>query len=800
MGEIIKPVLNKTIILVMLFFCSVYAQVESADVVILGNSLNNSISDNNSREVAEFYGIRVKNVQMKEVLPEDELKNPDGSWIESLVLNTRTLYQMSQESVLRLRSLMDSCGINILLNSTYELADAKKLANLNLLSSNSIRKVEQISYYKEISVGAVPGYPELSGLKITLQGGGGVFSIGTDESGIPILKVNSDDSGSICWLARRGKGYLLINGLVQNLEFSKYKLDVIQNNFNFPRFFPIALFMKLTNGEKCWHSNHIYANFTIDDPNFVNPYGELDYFKLLDEMNRHDFHTTIAYIPRLYNSPQDRAVIELFKKYPERYSIVQHGNNHDGYEFICYTKEQLDSLNRSHGNAWLNEKYRPVAEHEKNVVEGKTKLKELESITGIKAGNVMVFPQGISMTPTFEILKKYNFLASFNGQYVPYYLLPGDSSREFHENFGEFITDFGNFPIGNRISADLLSNESMSKVLMRVFLDMPLLFYSHADYFRNGIDRFSYIADFLKSMDRKVEWKSLDDIASRLCYEKSEDDGTLTVKFFQNKLYYTNETKNAEIIHFRKDEVQNVPIVSLTVDGSSYPYRIENGVMSFDIFIPVGTSRTIQVEYSSGDKDFSINDMDVYQLSELAKLHVNVHNKGKDGGPCPVKFSVVDKKEVYSQIKVTDWIYPDSTVAVEFELPRHISNDSEVQVLLDPYDIIYEDDKSNNKVNIGISSLNDKNPESISDYELLQNFPNPFNAETKIRYTLKNDTHVRISVFNSLGEEIKCLTNRMESRGRHEILFNANDMPSGIYFYRFKTSEKLINRKMILVK
>lgn len=73
-------------------------------------------------------------------------------------------------------------------------------------------------------------------------------------------------------------------------------------------------------------------------------------------------------------------------------------------------------------------------------------------------------------------------------------------------------------------------------------------------------------------------------------------------------------------------------------------------------------------------------------------------------------------------------------------------------------------------------------------YELMQNYPNPFNPNTTIRYGLPKESSVKVSVYNSIGELIGVLDNSVQSAGYHEKTFNADNISSGIYFYKIEAS------------
>jgi hypothetical protein len=88
----------------------------------------------------------------------------------------------------------------------------------------------------------------------------------------------------------------------------------------------------------------------------------------------------------------------------------------------------------------------------------------------------------------------------------------------------------------------------------------------------------------------------------------------------------------------------------------------------------------------------------------------------------------------------------------------------------------------------------------VKEYSLEQNYPNPFNPETVIKYSIPNSGRVVIKIFNVLGKEIKTLVNEIKEAGSYEITFNAEDLSSGVYFYKLESGEYLKIRKMILLR
>ena len=87
-----------------------------------------------------------------------------------------------------------------------------------------------------------------------------------------------------------------------------------------------------------------------------------------------------------------------------------------------------------------------------------------------------------------------------------------------------------------------------------------------------------------------------------------------------------------------------------------------------------------------------------------------------------------------------------------------------------------------------------------SSYSLLQNYPNPFNPTTTISYELHQSNDIKLSIYNVTGQKIVDLVNKKQEPGFFQIEFNADHLASGVYFYIIKTGDKMLTKKMILMK
>ena len=86
------------------------------------------------------------------------------------------------------------------------------------------------------------------------------------------------------------------------------------------------------------------------------------------------------------------------------------------------------------------------------------------------------------------------------------------------------------------------------------------------------------------------------------------------------------------------------------------------------------------------------------------------------------------------------------------------------------------------------------------EFCLYQNYPNPFNPSTTIKFGLQSDSKVTLEVFNTIGQKVATLVNEQMSAGYHQVVFNAGNLASGIYFYRLQTNGFVSVKKLLLLK
>jgi len=100
--------------------------------------------------------------------------------------------------------------------------------------------------------------------------------------------------------------------------------------------------------------------------------------------------------------------------------------------------------------------------------------------------------------------------------------------------------------------------------------------------------------------------------------------------------------------------------------------------------------------------------------------------------------------------------------------------------------------------NITIDTEHEKNLPTSA--HVSQNYPNPFNPTTTIQYELPQRSDVQITIYDLLGREVTTLVSGRQDAGYKSVQWNANDVPSGMYFYQIRTGEYVQTRKMVVLK
>lgn len=406
---------------------------------------------------------------------------------------------------------------------------------------------------------------------------------------------------------RVGKMQIYYSSKVESLPPSSDHDDEAQ--YEFSRLAPLLMFLRYAAGASAWHSIGHYANLTVDDAWLREPYGHLQYADLLREMQLHNFHTTVAFIPWNFDRSQP-AVVSLLKQHGDQFSICIHGNNHDHQEFASL-------------------KERPFSIQAANLGQAVARMEKFRALTRLPYDRVMVFPHSVAPTEVLASLKAHNYLATINSRDIPLgATAPSDPTFPLRP----VTLAFGNFPSLRRYSAELPIDKS--ELSVDAFLDNPILFYVHEAYFAQGIDRFDSVADTINQLQPDTSWRSLGEIAEHLYLERSRADGNFDIKAFGSQLHVENIHEKDAVFSVEKEEDFQLPF-DVMVDGQPHPFvRIENRIR-IEVPIRAGASREIAIEYRDGfdphKVDVSRRSLRVSALRYLSDFRDNFVSRSEVG-------------------------------------------------------------------------------------------------------------------------------------------------------------------------
>ena len=572
------------------------------DVLLLYDSANSTSFAINFCKIAEFYGLLCKKVDLRSnLLSNSLLYDPSGSYFRLVGVDAPAILQhpslLEDEEITTLKDAVDGGGVNLLVGKVDGTADTDTTF-LGELTDGAILGVATLksSQHDWIVSGAVPELTrEFTGQIIksaSPKSLGGSALLVNKSSVTPVISTQ-DSAGAtlpvfVRWKKEAGAIYIDSGQSAESLD-RLILSDVYYDPARFSQIIPLMMTIRATMGNEVWHSDRHFANLTIDDPTLLEPFKNLSYINLLREMLVHNYHTTIAYIPANWEETQSE-VVSLFLNYPDMFSLVQKGNNADGYEFYKYQVSSNDE----------NPEYpaRPLPDQEWDIKEGLARMGLLKNRTELPFERIMIFPDGISPAQTLQLLKEQDYLATVNEQDVPL-----GSTRPADWDYGMYpaILNYKSFPLLVRqfLGVDSSANPDIQQSVFDLFLNKPALYYSSADeegVFADGVGGFNSIADRINLLPG-VEWQSLGTILKNLYLEKTNDDGSVDIRMFTRTLILENKTRVEQTYHITKQEDLNAPISSLTVNGQPFSFDLQNNQLALDMKIPAKASVQIQIHY-----------------------------------------------------------------------------------------------------------------------------------------------------------------------------------------------------------
>jgi hypothetical protein len=378
---------------------------------------------------------------------------------------------------------------------------------------------------------------------------------------------------------------------------------------------PYFMYLRAAAGDKAWHLAGQYANLTVDDPWLIEPYGHLSYAGLLAEMDKHDFHTTVAFIPWNFDRSRPDAV-SIIRAHPERFSVCLHGDDHNPAEFALSPPRKELSEKKRQEDAF-------------KVRQALGRMDEFSQLTGIPYDRVWIFPHAIGPEPVFGILKQNGFLATVNAERGPEgSAAPADPLLQFRN----VTLSYANFPsiqrfgTGESLPASFLSIQS--------FLGNPILLYVHQDFFASGIGAFDPYADKINQVNPHTIWTSLGEISRHAYLMKRRDDGQYDVRAYSSDILLSNPDLQTRTFNVEKEESFHSALDSILIDGHSQTFERNRGIVTMAVAIPGRATRHLQIKYEipqNAGVDISKSDLQSSLLRHISDFRDLVLSRSRFG-------------------------------------------------------------------------------------------------------------------------------------------------------------------------
>ena len=192
----------------------------------------------------------------------------------------------------------------------------------------------------------------------------------------------------------------------------------------------------------------------------------------------------------------------------------------------------------------------------------------------------------------------------------------------------EITLEFGNFPMVMRHGISDWKNdkravaEAKSWIQMRLFLDLPVLLYTHHDFFKDGADAFNSIAGTINTIQPDVVWASLGNIAKSMYLQKRVDDREIEILAYTSDLVIRNKYPVTMKYVVKKQEDFVIPIQSVEVDGVKYEYFQDGNHIRIEVEVEPGCEKNIRIlyysDYQVGSFTYSDNDLQVTLIRTLS--------------------------------------------------------------------------------------------------------------------------------------------------------------------------------------
>jgi len=441
-------------------------------------------------------------------------------------------------------------------------------------------------------------YPDMCGpmsgmrVPVTLRAPGCVYA-GSLGAGAFQSIIRADEGEVFFGVTCAGVRFFL------NMWGSTLDIDALAAEyFDVKKFFceavPVTFYLKWAFRDAALSRREINACLIVDDPPLKRRYGFLDFREALDLMGRHNFATTIAFIPWNWRRTDQRTV-SMFQNNPERLSLVVHGCDHTSGEFA----ERSAVL--------LNRKLRTSTQ----------RMERFRRRASLKADRVMVFPQGQFSPETGRALKLNEFDAAVNTEVAP--AQGAVNKTTIADLWSLAIMRYGTFPIFTR----RYLHHGIENFAFDALLGKPCLIASHHDVFRNHARDLVDMVARLNSLKWNLVWRPLGEVIRRGFTVRPLDDGTRVVRMFASSMMVENTSAEVYNLLLLKEEGDPDCLESVSVNEAPVAFNAEDGYLRVRLTLVPGDAANVRVVYRNNFQEAATRDSSGAKIKIAAKRYLS---------------------------------------------------------------------------------------------------------------------------------------------------------------------------------
>jgi hypothetical protein len=401
----------------------------------------------------------------------------------------------------------------------------------------------------------------------------------------------SDDGGDVFFACRHDGVRLLLAASGLSLDIDE---PVARNYFDvrdcFTSVVPLVAFLRHEFPVALGAPEALGATLIVDDPSLKRRYGFLDFEGVLAAMQRHDFSTTIAFIP--WNWWRTRLhTAALFRSHPERYSLAIHGCDHTAREFGT---RSAPVLRRKIGLALER-----AERHRRK--------------TGLRVSPIMVFPQGVFSTEAAHALQHSSFMAAVNTE-----AHPSDGPRtEVRQLWRPAITKYSGFPIFTRRYME----HGLENVAFDALLGKPCLLVAHHEVFKDGASHLIAFVDRLNAQLHPV-WSSLENVIRQSYLAHRPADSRRHIEMFANEMILHGQSAISETVVVTKPS-STAALSRVTCTGQEIPWEHQSDRVRFLVDVPPASAVLVRVQHDEPETVDLTSDGLPYRTRVLARRYLS---------------------------------------------------------------------------------------------------------------------------------------------------------------------------------